>query len=275
MKKMILNFLLIIFFVSGVSLLLYPAVSNYINSLSQSRAIVNYVKEVSDLTTEKYEEFIQKAREYNKKLSDKTNQYKMTEEEINEYNTLLNITSDRIISYVDIPKIGCSLPIYHGTDEVVLQRGVGHIEWTSLPVGGESTHAVLSGHRGLPSAKLFSNLDKLKEGDVFVVKTLNEELTYQVDQIHIVEPKEVDELTIEEGKDYCTLVTCTPYGVNSHRLLVRGIRTENNMDVEYINVTSDATQIDTIIMAAVLGVPVFLLLYFVILINRKRKVINL
>ena len=173
------------------------------------------------------------------------------------------------MGYIEIPTIKLSLPIYHGTEEDVLQIAVGHLDWSSLPVGGESTHCVLSGHRGLPSAKLFTNLDQLVEGDAFVIRTLDEVLTYEVDQILIVEPDDVSALSIEEGKDLCTLVTCTPYGVNSHRLLVRGHRVANQS--EAIRVTSDAIQIEPLLVAPVLAIPMLLALLLLLLIPGRKK----
>lgn len=176
-----------------------------------------------------------------------------------------------MIGYIEIPNVNITLPVYHGTNDDVLQIAVGHLDWTSLPVGGTSTHCVLSGHRGLPSAKLFTNLDQVKEGDTFVVRVLDEVLTYEVDQIRIVEPAAVDDLMIENGKDYCTLVTCTPYGVNSHRLLVRGHRVEN--ESESIRVTSEAIQIEPLIVAPAIAIPT-LIIIFVLLIassNKKKK----
>ena len=174
------------------------------------------------------------------------------------------------MGYVEVPKIKTTLPIYHGTDENVLQVAIGHIEWTSLPTGGESTHCVLSGHRGLPSAKLFSDLDKLEEGDLFMLRVLDEVLTYQVDQILIVEPHVVDSLMIEEGKDFVTLVTCTPYGVNSHRLLVRGYRVDNIEESKKIHVTSDAIEIEPLIVASIIACPIFLILLIIVMLPKRK-----
>ena len=170
-----------------------------------------------------------------------------------------------------IPDINCSLPIYHGTDEGILQVAVGHLPWSSLPVGGESTHCVISGHRGLPSAKLFTNLDQLSEGDIFMLRVLDEVLTYEVDQILIVEPDDVEALKVEKGKDYCTLVTCTPYGINTHRLLVRGHRVENPDDSVSVRVTADAMQIEPVLVAPVVAVPVLLLLLVWLLVKYRKK----
>ena len=175
------------------------------------------------------------------------------------------------MSYIEIPSIKCSLPIYHGTDEAVMQIAVGHIEGSSLPVGGVNTHCVLSGHRGLPSAKLFSDLDKLEEGDLFMIRTLDQTLTYEVDQIRIVLPEEIDDLKIVEGEDLCTLVTCTPYGINTHRLLVRGHRVANQEDAENIRVTAEAMQVDTRIVAAFVAVPILLVLLIWLLVSTRKK----
>lgn len=270
-KKHISTVLLILVFVVGLSLLLYPSVSDYWNSLHQSRAIAEYDEQVTGLDDDIYEKLWADAQRYNQTLLGKENRYELTDEEWTEYESLLNVSGNGIIGYIEIPLIGCSLPIYHGTDEAVLQIAVGHIEGTSLPVGGESTHCVISGHRGLPSAKLFTDLDKLTEGDNFVLRILDETLTYEVDQILIVEPHEIDALEIEEGKDYCTLVTCTPYGINTHRLLVRGHRVENAAEVPTVRVTADAMQIEPVIVAPLVAVPMLLLLLIVLLVRTRRR----
>lgn len=197
--------------------------------------------------------------------------YTLSEEEKAEYESMLNVDSNGIMGYVEIPKINCSLPIYHGTTASVLQTAIGHLEWTSLPVGGESTHCVLSGHRGLPSAKLFTNLDKLNEGDIFMLRVMDEVLTYEVDQILIVEPQQVEALRIVEGQDYCTLVTCTPYGINTHRLLVRGHRIENVKKANKARVAADAIQIEPLIVAPAIATPMLLLLLVILLLPRQRK----
>ena len=187
------------------------------------------------------------------------------------YESLLDVSGNGIIGYIEIPTIKCSLPIYHGTDEAILQIAVGHIEGTSLPVGGSGTHCVLSGHRGLPSARLFTDLDKMVVGDTFMMRVLDETLTYEVDQIRIVLPNEMDDLEIEEGKDYCTLVTCTPYGINSHRLLVRGHRIENQVEAQDIRVTSDAIQIEPLIVAPIVALPMLLALLIILLVSGTKK----
>lgn len=263
--------ILILVFLAGLSLLLYPTVSDYWNSLHQSRAITQYAEQVAGLDDDVYEQLWTDAQSYNQTLLDKADRYEMTDEERAEYESLLNVSGNGIIGYIEIPRISCSLPIYHGTDEAVLQIAVGHIEGSSLPVGGEGTHCVLSGHRGLPSAKLFTNLDKLAEGDTFMLRILDETLTYEVDQILIVEPYEMNALEIEEGKDYCTLVTCTPYGINTHRLLVRGHRIDNMEEAKTIRVTADAMQIEPIIVAPLAAVPMLLLLLLGLLVSTRKK----
>lgn len=271
MKKHLTSFFLALVFLAGIALILYPTVSDYMNSLHQSRAISTYAESVEKMDTQQYKSTWADAQEYNRALKVRTNSFRLTDEEIIQYNRLLNVGGYGVMGYIEIPSIQVSLPIYHGTDESVLQTAIGHLEWTSLPVGGESSHCVLSGHRGLPSAKLFTNLDKLVVGDAFTLRVLDEVLTYEVDQILIVEPKDVDDLKIVEGQDYCTLVTCTPYGVNTHRLLVRGHRIENPEEAHAVVVTADATQIKPILVAAMLAIPVLLLLIIALLIPKKRK----
>lgn len=211
-----------------------------------------------------YSGYIEAANEYNSQIRQRSNIFVLSEGEREKYESLLNISGYGDIGYIEIPDIEVMLPIYHGTSERVLQSAVGHLDWTSLPVGGESTHCVLSGHRGLPSAKLFTHLDKLECGDIFIIRVLDEILTYEVDQILIVYPQETSELQIVEGEDYCTLVTCTPYGVNTQRLLVRGHRIENIEEVEVLRVTADAIEIEPLIVAPVIAVPMLLILLIVV-----------
>ncbi len=263
-------FLILIFF-TGLSLLLYPTVSDYWNSLHQSRAIASYAENVATLDETRYDRLWREAIDYNEALRANENRYLMTDEERAVYEQLLDVSGNGIIGYIEIPKINCSLPIYHGTDEAVLQIAIGHIEGTSLPTGGLGTHCALSGHRGLPSAKLFTDLDQLVEGDTFVMRILNETLTYEVDQILIVLPHEVDALAIDEDQDYCTLVTCTPYGVNSHRLLVRGHRTENAQEAVTIKVTADAMQVEPMVVAPIVAAPMVLILLVLWLFQGKKK----
>lgn len=271
MKKHLTSTFLALVFLAGIAMILYPTVSDYVNSLHQSRAISTYAESVEKLDPQQYESYWFNAQEYNSTLKARANRFRLTDEEIDEYNHLLNLDGHGEMGYIEIPSIQVSLPIYHGTDESVLQTAIGHLEWTSLPVGGESSHCVLSGHRGLPSAKLFTNLDKLVIGDTFTLRVLDEVLTYEVDQILIVEPKDVENLQIVDGYDYCTLVTCTPYGVNTHRLLVRGHRIDNPEEARTAFVTADATQMKPVLVAAILAIPVLVLLFIVLLIPRKRK----
>lgn len=251
---------LIIIFLIGLSLLLYPSVSNYWNSLHATKAIANYSEVTANLNEELYDQMWQAAESYNQSICRRANPYLVSDEQKTEYESLLDITGTGIMGYIEIDSIDVSLPVYHGTEDSVLQIAVGHLDWTSLPVGGVGTHCVLSGHRGLPSAKLFTHLDKLAEGDTFVLRILDEILTYEVDQILIVEPDETDALLIEEKRDYCTLVTCTPYGINSHRLLVRGHRIENAVAAKLVRVTSDAVQIEPLLVAPVVAAPILLIL---------------
>ena len=266
---------LVLMFFAGLSLLLYPTVSNYWNSLHQSRAIAAYVEQVAQTDNETFDQLREQARAYNRTLVGKAYRYDMTRQEREEYLGLLNVSENGIIGYIEIPGIHCELPIYHGTDADALQIGVGHIEGSSLPVGGESTHCAISGHRGLPSAKLFSDLDKLTVGDRFSLRVLDDTLTYEVDQIHTVLPGEMDELEIVEGEDYCTLVTCTPYGVNTHRLLVRGHRVENSTDKEPALVTADETRTEPpgkiFILLPVLVFAILLMLLLVFLLPKRKK----
>lgn len=262
--------ILVLLFVIGLSLLLYPTLSDYWNSLHQSAAISDYAENVAGLSKENYDELWTAVKNYNASLVPRFNAFLLTDEQKEQYDSLLNVSGLGIMGYIEIPEINCSLPIYHGTDESVLQIAVGHISWSSLPTGGESTHCVLSGHRGLPSAKLFTNLDKLTEGSTFMLRVLDEVLTYEVDQILTVLPDEVDALQIVEGEDLCTLVTCTPYGINSHRLLVRGHRIENVEAAKTARATADAIQIEPLIVAPAVAVP-FLILLTIPLFTKHRK----
>ena len=269
-ESTITTVILVLLFVIGLSLLLYPALSDYWNSLHQSAAISDYAENVADLSKENYDELWTASKNYNASLVPRFNAFLLTDEQKEQYDSLLNVSGLGIMGYIEIPEINCSLPIYHGTDESVLQIAVGHISWSSLPTGGESTHCVLSGHRGLPSAKLFTNLDKLTEGSVFMLRVLDEVLTYEVDRILTVLPDEVDALQIVEGDDLCTLVTCTPYGINSHRLLVRGHRIENVEAAKTARVTADAIQIEPLLVAPAVAIP-FLILLMIPLFTKHRK----
>lgn len=232
MKKRLSTIILILVFFVGLAVLLYPTISDWMNSQEQEQVINKYLQAVGQISEEDYKVIWADAEEYNKTLLEKTNRYHLEEAEYQLYLSLLNVSGNGVMGYLEIPKINLSIPIYHGTDESVLQVAVGHVAGSSLPVGGESTHCILSGHRGLPTAKLFTNLDKLQKGDTFMLKVLNETLTYEVDQILVTEPGDIKAMEIEEGKDYCTLMTCTPYGVNTHRLLIRGHRVDNERGLQ-------------------------------------------
>lgn len=226
-KSVISTIVIVLILLIGVGIMLYPTFSDWWNSFHQSRAIASYAAAVDEMDPAEIDAILDEAYEYNRRLLKKSNRYVMDEEELEEYNSILDPSGTGVIGYIQIKSIGVNLPVYHGTDESVLQIAIGHIEGTSLPVGGESTHSAMSGHRGLPSAKLFSDLDKIKEGDIFTVTVLNRTITYEVDQIEIVLPEDTSLLNIVAGEDYCTLITCTPYGINTHRLMVRGKRIEN------------------------------------------------
>ena len=270
-KKNNSTLFLVLILLVGMSLILYPSVSDYWNSFHQSRAIANYAEAVAEIDNELYQALWVSAEEYNRRLAEIGVQWKPSEELLEAYERELSVSGSGVMGYIEIPKIGCQLPIYHSIRESVLQVAIGHIEGSSLPVGGESTHCILSGHRGLPSARLFTDLDQLKEGDTFLLRILDETLTYQVDQIRIVLPFELDELNILPGQDLCTLVTCTPYGVNSHRLLVRGHRIENAPEARQIRVTGDAFLIDSAIVAPLVALPMLLALLVMLLVSSARK----
>lgn len=271
MKKKLYNIILILILFGGLSLLLYPTVSDYWNSLHQSKAIATYTETVSDMDNVEYKNMWKQAEEYNNNTWVGTEARNLTDEQKEEYESVLNIGGSGVMGYIDIPKINCTLPIYHGTDEGVLNVAVGHLEWSSLPVGGEGTHCVISGHRGLPSAKLFTNLDKLAEKDIFMLRVLDNTLTYEVDQILIVEPDDTSALLSVSGEDYCTLVTCTPYGINSHRLLVRGHRIENTATSSQAKVTADAVRIEPLIVAPIVAIPMLVLLFLLIILGDRKR----
>ena len=271
MKKHGTTIILLIVLIAGLSLLLYPSFSDWWNSMHQSRAVASYVEQVANIDEEQYAHLWEAAWNYNESLLDRPNTYTLNEEQKADYNRILDIGGLGIMGYIEVPSVGITLPIYHGTDEAILQIAVGHLEWTSLPVGGESSHCVVSGHRGLPSAKLFTDLDKLVVGDVFIFRVLDEILTYEVDQILIVEPHETDSLLIQQGQDLCTLITCTPYGVNSHRLLVRGHRVENQEEAQAIRITADAMQIEPTIVAPILAIPMLLVLLIILLFPKPKR----
>lgn len=270
MKKIDSTKILIFILIIGMSLLLYPTISDWWNSYHQSKAISSYSKVVANMDNENYEKIWNEAFDYNKLLSDNPNNYVLSEEQNKKYEKLLNVDGNGIMGYVEIPKIDVELPIYHGTSESAIQVAVGHIEWSSLPVGGKNSHCVISSHRGLPSARLFTDLDQLVEGDIFFLHVLDEVLAYEVDQILIVEPEEVDNLQIEDGKDMTTLITCTPYGVNTHRLLVRGQRVDDLSSLERIRVSADAIQIEPLLVAPIVATPMLLVLLVMLLLPKRK-----
>lgn len=259
--------ILVIILLLGVGIFLYPSVSDWWNSMHATRAISGYVTAVEDMSAQKREDMLKAARIYNDMLASGVD-FNLTEEEYAEYESLLDIGGTGIMGYVQISAIGVNLPIYHSVDESVLQIAVGHIPGSSLPVGGDRTHCVLSGHRGLPSAKLFSDLDQMVEGDTFTLNIMDQTITYMVDQIRIVLPEETDELAIRDGKDYCTLVTCTPYGVNTHRMLVRGKRIDNI--IGEVVVVSEAVRIPNYIVAPAICIPLLFIILLIMLIYYRR-----
>ncbi len=264
--------LILIFFV-GLCVLLYPTVSDYINSIHQTQAVAGYQEAVEQLDTEDFEQMRAAARAFNEELAASGSTLKLTEEQKEEYTNLLDPAGTGMMGYLEIQSINVYLPFYHGTEDTVLQIGAGHLEGSSLPVGGESTHCVLSGHRGLPSSTLLSDLDKLQEGDIFLLHVLDEILAYEVDQIRIVLPEETDDLKITTGDDFCTLVTCTPYSVNTHRLLVRGHRVDYTEPLNNI-IDEDAVQVDPLLAAPVLAAPLLLILLILLIadpFNRRQK----
>lgn len=270
MKKNLINILLILIFLLGLSLLIYPTFSDYWNSFHQSRAIATYTEKVAVIDKTEYDRMLTEAMEYNQKLPKEKSTLLLSDEQKVVYESLLNVGSDGVMGYIEIPTIDVHLPIYHGTEDAVLQVAIGHIEGSALPVGGKGTHCVVSGHRGLPSAKLFTDLDKMVVGDNFILRVLDETLTYEVDQILIVLPEEIDALLAEEGKDYCTLVTCTPYGINSHRLLVRGHRTDNAEEIREVRVSGDAMIVEPVVVAPILAVPMLLVLFVWLMVAYRK-----
>lgn len=269
MKKKGIIVLLTALFLLGFCLLIYPVFSHYWNDANQSKLIVSYENNMEGLTDQKEKKLFEEASAYNKRLSKKADRWNLSEKEVEEYTNCLSMDGSEVMSYIDIPALNCQLPIYHGTEDGLLQAGAGHLMGSSLPVGGEGSHCVIAGHRGLSNAALFTDLDKLSKGDMFSIYTLGEELVYEVDQIRIVEPDDFSYLQIEEGMDLCTLVTCTPKDVNTQRLLVRGHRV-HSPDEEY-HITKEAVEKDPDTVAAVLCIP---LLFLSLLITKKRLMRN-
>ena len=270
MKKHISTMLLFLILIIGLSLLLYPTFADWWNDMHASRAISNYDSIMANMSDEDYNYLFDAARDYNDRLRQLEFPL-MYYDQVEGYEDLLNITSGGIMGYIHIPKIDVKLPIYHGTSEGVLQIAAGHMQGTSLPTGGRSTHCAISAHRGLPSARLFTDLDDLIVGDTFTLSVVDRMLTYQVDQILIVDPADVEPLYVTEGEDYCTLVTCTPYGINSHRMLVRGTRIENEGEAKQLRVSADAVQIEPVLVAPFVAAPMLFLLLILLMIPKKRR----
>jgi len=270
MKSRLLNLLIIVLLAAGAGLLLYPTVSDYLNNRRSASVITEYNRLYENTEEEHRQDMIRSAEDYNRRLFE-ANAPLYKPSQVTGYDDTLDLTGTGIMGYLDIDRIGVEIPIYHGVDEGVLQVGAGHLEGSSLPVGGENTHCVLSGHRGLPSAKLFTDLDALEPGDRFTITVLDRVLTYEVDQIKVVLPDDASELAIKEGKDYCTLVTCTPYGINTHRLLVRGVRVEADTDRKPVFITNEAFKIDRTITATVIAVPMFITVTIVAVAAERRR----
>ncbi len=266
-KNKILTFVLVILLILSIVAVLYPTVSNYITARIHSQEIENYNAAVENIEDEEYASILEAAEEYNRELDETGSESMLVyPDQIEGYENLLDVDGNGLMGYVTIDKIDVNLPIYHGTDSSTLAKGAGHLQGSSLPVGGSGTHAVISAHRGLPSSKFFTDLDKLEIGDTFTITVLNETLTYKVDQIHIVYPSDVDDLYTEDGMDYCTLMTCTPYGINTYRLLVRGVRTETVEEAE----TAEATRINNYVTAPLFALPLLIILLIIVIVRVKK-----
>ena len=273
MKNKVFNIMLVLIFVAGLSLLLYPMISNTYNDWLHKNTIVQYSNQVKQLEQEAFTRQLQMATEYNAQLNQRENPYDLPEDMLTQYNQLLNLSGNGVMGYIEIPSIDVTLPIAHGADEDVLQRYIGHLEWSSLPVGGENTHCVISGHRGLPSSELFTNIDHLERGDRFYIHVLGQTLEYQVCHIAVVEPTDQTLLRVEEGQDLVTLVTCTPYGINSHRLLVRGMRrgTQATEPTDDVYIKNEVTGIDPLILVVAVLVVVAVAAFVVALLSTKKR----
>ncbi|MBO4470618.1 MAG: class C sortase [Clostridia bacterium] len=278
------NTILVLILLAGIAIAAYPAFSDYWNSMHQTRAIQSYAERVAELDNEAYTAVWEAALDYNRRLAEDPNPWAMEDEDIEDYERQLNVDGTGNMGFISIPKIDVNLPLYHGTSDAVLQTSIGHIDGTSLPAGSVhpdpddfskveyASHSVLSGHRGLPSAKLFSDLDAMEAGDVFYLTILDQTLTYQVDKISVILPEDSSELSLFPGKDYCTLMTCTPYGINTHRLLVRGVRVENDKELLDVRVTADALKVEPLYVVPFIAAPVLLLLIlWVVLFPGKKK----
>lgn len=270
-KQGFLTFLLVLIFLIGLGVLLYPTISDYWNSHTQSQAIENYEVLLSGLSDEEYETYWEQADAYNAQLRMLSFPFTGYSELEDDYQASLNVDGNGIMGFITIVKIDVQLPIYHGTSSLVLNHAVGHLEGSSLPVGGESTHCVLSAHRGLPSARLFTDLDRMEVGDTFQITTLNQVLTYEVYNIEIVLPQDVDSLQVKSGEDLCTLVTCTPYGVNTHRLLVHAKRIETEAEDAPLYISADAYKVDPMITAPMIAVPLLILLLIFVMVKYRRR----
>ena len=278
------NTILVLILLAGIAIAAYPAFSDYWNSMHQTRAIQHYAERVAELDNEEYIAVWEEALDYNSRLAENPYPWAMEEEDFEDYERQLNVDGTGNMGFISIPKIDVNLPLYHGTSDAVLQTSIGHIDGTSLPAGSVhpdpddfskveyASHSVLSGHRGLPSAKLFSDLDAMEVGDVFYLTVLDQTLTYQVDKISVILPEDSSELSLFPGKDYCTLMTCTPYGINTHRLLVRGVRVENDKELLDVRVTADALKVEPLYVVPFIAAPVLLLLIlWVVLFPGKKK----
>ena len=270
MKKHGMTILIILMFIVGLSVLLYPAISEYINEKHASRIIADYHTVLDNTGEDELNEMLRKAQDYNRRLAENPAAF-FNPASVSGYSETLDLIGIGVMGKISIPKIGVELPIYHTVEPEVLQIGAGHLEGTSLPVGGRDTHCVLSGHRGLPSAKLFTALDRLSVGDTFTINVLNEVLTYEIDQILTVKPDQTDALQIVKGMDYCTLLTCTPYGINTHRLLVRGVRIGTQTEKAGIFVSNEAFKIDPLIVTPIVALPMLLALLLITTLGSKTK----
>ena len=269
MNRRLTAILLTLGFLVGVCILLYPAFSDYWNSKTQSHAITNYESVLENLKPEDYTAIFEQAHAYNRALYE-TDFPLLNYSKVPGYYDALRLVENEMIGYIKIDRIGVELPIYHGTSSEVLNKGVGHLEGSSLPVGGENTHCVMSAHRGLPSAKLFTDLDRLEKGDTFQIIVLDRVLTYQVDFIKVIEPTNISDLQIIEGGDYCTLFTCTPYGINTHRLLVRGVRIETIKEKPVIYVSNEAFQLEPLLVTPAVAAPMLLVLLIHLLVKYRE-----
>ena len=269
LEKRAVKIVLIVMIFAGLCLILYPTVSDWWNTFHQTRVIASYVETVEGMTEKECEKLLEEAYAYNEKLAKKNSGFILSQQEEEAYNALLDISGTGVMGYIQIPSIGVNLPVRHGAEADILQTAIGHIPGSSLPVGGESSHCLISGHRGLPSAKLFSDLDRLETGDIFTLTVLDQTSTYQVDEIRVVLPEEQNGLGVIDGEDYCTLITCTPYGVNSHRLLVRGRRIQNLPEEQEIKAEAVKYPLYRVVLAV--AVPLAILMFFTVFFYQKMK----